>query len=274
MVTNESTRGQTIDRLRIDLRGAVLRDLPFDPNGEAGDLTAKPFSADSSTALVGLVGAVHPAPHDGGFDMLDVRFQDFEPGESFAFSIDVDPSSIKGVGAPGPHDTGSVSGLELTGAQVTAYFSDGTMHVSDLYRIPGSVTGSEVTLSAAPREAPGIQVLGTATPAAVSQPAQTVRVTGPVGAAVALLQVEGGLFTSGVPGGGFDIDPFEANTILGVQEHAATIGASGFVDVPIALVKTVDGSGTTGINVFVAVIKDGTGRAGRISRIITLQFVP
>ncbi len=53
-----------------------------------------------------------------------------------------------------------------------------------------------------------------------------------------------------------------------------TIGASGFVDVPVTLVKTVDASGTTGINMFVAVIKDGTGRAGRTSPTVTLQLVP
>jgi hypothetical protein len=256
------------------LRSSVLFDLPFDPAGTAGDTVAKPFTANSSTAVVGFLGAVHPAPHDEGFDMLDIRFSQFDPGDSLAFSIDIDPSTIKGVGAPGPHDTGSVSGLEIAGARVTAYFSDGTMLSGNLFQIPGSTTGSEVVLSAGLPDAPGIQALGTSTPITVSNPAQTIRVTGPAGATVALLQVEGGLFTSGVPGGGFDIDPFEANTILQVQEHAATIGGGGFVDVPVTLMRTIDSSGTTGINVFTAVIKDGSGRAGRTSPTVILQLVP
>jgi hypothetical protein len=206
--------------------------------------------------------------------MLDVRFSDFDPGDSFSFSVDVDPSTIQGVGAPGPHDTGSVSGLEIAGARVTLYFSDGTMRSGNLFQIPNSSTGSEVILSAGQHDAPGIQVLGVPTPTTVSNAAQTIRVSGPPGATAALLQVEGGTFTSGVPGGGFDVDPFEANTILQVQEHSVTIGGTGFVDVPVTLMRTNDSSGATGINVFTAVITDGSGPAGQTSPNVILQFVP
>ena len=129
-------------------------------------------------------------------------------------------------------------------------------------------------LSAGQPDAPAVQALGTSAPTTVSNPAQTIRVSGPAGATVALLQVEGGRFTSGVPGGGFDVDPFEANTILQVQEYTATIGGSGFVDVPVMLNRTIDSSGTTGINIFTAVVKDGSGRAGRTSSTVILQLVP
>ena len=148
------------------------------------------------------------------------------------------------------------------------------MRSGNLFRIPDSLTGSQVVLTAGVADAPVIQALGTSAPTTVSNAAQTIRVSGPAGAAVALLQVEGGRFTSGVPGGGFDVDPFEANTILQVQEHVATIGESGFVDVPVTLIRTIDSSGTTGINIFTAVIKNGSGRAGRTSPTVILQLVP
>ena len=234
-LTNESARGQLIDRVRIDLRPAIFRDLVFDPDGLAGDLASKPFTVDSSAGEVGLVGHVVHFPRAGGFDAIDVRFNAFTPGKAFEFSIDVDPTSIRGVSAPGPSDSGSVSGLELTGARVTVYFSDGTMLAGRTFAIPGSVTGSQVTLRAGLPTAPGIQVVGVPPPpTSVATALQTVRVTGPPGASGSLLVVEGGLFTAGVPGGGFDLDAFEANSALVVIDYPFTISALGFSNVPIA----------------------------------------
>src|SRR5262245_58035320 len=46
-VTNTSSGGETITRLRLDLTTALLPDLVFDPLGTAGDLVAKCFTADA-----------------------------------------------------------------------------------------------------------------------------------------------------------------------------------------------------------------------------------
>jgi hypothetical protein len=275
VVENTSTGGQTIERVRFDFRGALFRDLVFDPFGNAGDAVPKPFEPDSPPATVGLVGPEYVGPHDGGFDVLDVRFGDFGPGESFTFSIDADPTSIKGADAPGPNDSGSVSGLELTGARVTVYFSDGTMRTGDLFRMPLSSTGSTVTLKPGLPDAPGIEVLGVTPPAAVSDASQTVRITGPPGASVKLLRVEGGRFLDGVPGGGFDIDPFEANMALAVEEYARVIGAGGTVDIQVTLTKAAGSNGTTivtGLNHFVAVIEGTGGATGRVSPVLIVQL--
>jgi hypothetical protein len=98
--------------------------------------------------------------------------------------------------------------------------------------------------------------------------AQTIRVTGPAGASVRLLAVEGALFTAGLPGGGFDLDPFEANSLVVVGEHTATIGPAGSVDIPVTLTSTVAGGGN---NRFVAVV-ESAGATGPTSNIAVLQL--
>ncbi len=270
-IVNQSTAGQKIERVRIDLRSAVLPDLVYDPNAVAGDVVGKPFTPDSGAAAVGLQGHLLMLPHDSGYDWIEIQFSDFTPGKTFTFSIDVDPTSIQGSAAPGPHESGSVSGLELTGSRVTVFFNDGTMHTGQTFRIPGSDVGSQVVLKGGLPVQPEIQILGVTPPDTVTAANQTVRVTGPVGSSVRLLLVEAGLFTAGVPGGGFDLDPFEANTVLALQEYTASIGAGGFVDIPVILTKS-DPDG--GLNHFVATLLDGASATGPLSETLVVKYTP
>jgi hypothetical protein len=265
-ITNTSASFEKIRRVRLDLRTALLRDLVFDPLGIAGDLVAKCFTADAGAVATGLVapgdpcGAPFESPHDGGYDVLALEFTDFAPGEQFAFSLDVDPTSIRGIAAPGPNESGSVSGLELAGSQVTMEFNDGAVLSGELYRVPGSLGGSQCLLRTTPIAAPSIQLLGRdSSPTVVPGAAQTVRVTGDPGHTVAVLVVEGGRFTSGVPGGGFDLDPYEANSAIALSEATAVVGPGGTVDVPVTLTHT---GGDGGINLIVAArIEAGLGGA-------------
>ena len=89
----------------------------FDPFGQAGDAVAKSYTLDGGLKQASYV---FEQPHDGGFDVLVVRYNGFDPGDFSAFSLDIDPTSIKGGSAPGPAESGSVGGLELVGATVTA----------------------------------------------------------------------------------------------------------------------------------------------------------
>jgi hypothetical protein len=206
-----------------------------------------------------------------GYDSLEIHFSNFTPQKTFTFSVDVDPTSIRGSAAPGPGESGSVSGLELTGAQVSVFFDDGTVHTGRTFRTPASSVASQILLKAASPESPDIEVLGVSSPAVVVGAVQTVRVSGPVGASVRLLRFEGAMFTAGLPGGGFDVDPFEVNSILAVQEYAATITGSGFVDLPVTLTKShVD----AGFNYFVATVADSSGATGELSNVAILQYVP
>jgi len=274
-IANISVSGQNITSVTIDLSTALLPDMVYDPDGTAGDIVAKDFTVNSDPG-VGLLGHTLSGFHNGvdaddGYDVLEITFSDFNPGEVFTFSIDVDPTSIKGTSAPGPGESGSVSGLELTGATVDIQFNDGFTHSGETYRTSGSLSGSENIIRRAGPVKPGIQALNVATnPATVSKADQTIRVTGPVGVQVSLLIVEGAMFIGS--NGGYDIDPYEANSVIAVNEVISSIGSGGVADIPVTLTKS-DPSG--GLNYIVAVLKDSQdGASGPTSNTIILEYDP
>ena len=218
-LTNNSTGNVRIQSVTFDISSALLQDVVFDPFGEAGNDTGKPFTPDSGAVETGLIGHEHFIPHDGGFDVLKVEFSEFDPGEDFTFSMDIEPTSIKGSSPPGPDYFGTYHGMELTGSKVTILFSDGTTTQTQTFRTAGIGKASETTADTGLPAAPGLALVGsTVPPAIVSDPDQTLRITGPAGATAKLLQVEASLELAGVPGGGFDIDPFEANKAVNLTE--------------------------------------------------------
>lgn len=270
-IHNTSSGGQLITQVQFDLSTAVLRDMVFDPDGTAGDTAFKPFSVNQQGST-GIVGHSYGEPRDNGYDKLLIHFDHFEPGETVTFSIDVDPTSIQGAPPGGSVDVGAVSGLELAGARVWITFSDGSVRSGELSQIPGSRTGAEVRIGASSVPAPSIQVRAAGmTPATVSTASQTVRVTGAAGATVRLTVAEGGLYLMDVPNGGFDLDPYEANRLVDVREFTATIGAGGFVDVPVTLSRD---SASAGLNHISAVTVDSSGRTSRLSNVAVIRYSP
>lgn len=106
---NESSAGQSIQRLRLALARSAGR-LFFDTvQGGAGVDVFQPFQVDSGDARL----AADPAVKDGD-DRLELVFERFEPGQRFQFSIDVDDRL-------GDSDMGPtrVSGREMEGAVLT-----------------------------------------------------------------------------------------------------------------------------------------------------------
>ncbi len=269
-VTNQSQGGQTITSFDLDLSTALLPDLVFDPTGAAGDTTFKDATLDSGTETMP-IGRNFLGPHDGGFDLVQALFGGFDPAETMTWSIDIDPTSIKGVAAPGPSDSGSVSGLEIVGATVTVRYDDGTVQTGQLAPIAGSDGGSRVVLRPLAPAAPGLSLVGVTPPVSVTSPQQTARLTGPAGATVRLTQVETGLYTAGVPDGGFDLDPFETNTAVAVQHLEATIGPGGTVDIPVTLGRSTPEAGT---NLFVATVLDTDGVPGAPSGPVLVVLEP
>lgn len=270
-VTNLSTGGVRIDRVRIDLRPALLPDQMWDPFGTAGDPVGKPFTPDSGEVTTGFSSAAYFASRDEGFEVLDARFSDFDTNETFTASVDADPTSIKGANDPGPSHSGSLSGLEMSGAEVTVFFSDGSVHSNSLYAISNSDTGAQSFIGAGQAEAPDIQTLGSALKQrVVTNSNQSILITGPASTNFRLLLVEGALFLSGVPNGGFDIDPFEANKVVQIiGEFTGVTDANGNASVSVTLEDTLSEGG---LNHLIAVFENANGETGRTSEKLVLDL--
>jgi len=272
-ITN--TGEKQIESVTYDLSESLVPDAVFDPNGTAGDATAKGLSIDSQSGDgVGVVstadGDVFSQPHDGnsddGYDVLTVEFTDFDPDESVAFSTDVDPTTIKGASTTG--GAGSVSGLELAGSAVTVEYADGTSQTNDLFE-DGSAGGAQTTLTADVASAPtlgveGVSLQSTDFPghaaANVSAAQQNITVSGPAGATVTLLVAE----LSEPPSDGYDLDDFEGDTAASVTTRTVTLDSNGEATISVSLsssnlnyvlgsVDGADGSGQTSSVVILSV---------------------
>lgn len=270
VLTNKAGNSQAITHITIDLSSTIFPDMVFDPNGIAGDQTAKNLHIDSNGALVGFLGHSFNGPHDDGFDRLNIAFAHFDPGETFTFSIDVDPTSIRGVAAPGPYQSGSVSGLELVGATVTVTFADATMITAQTYRMPNSFGGSEAVIRSNLPPAPQVQVEGVSgATAVVTETQQTLAIETTSRGLVKVLLIEGGLFTDGVPNGGYNLDPFEANSALSVREYEIFATSGGVIYVPILLNRTHENGG---INHIIVVQENAFGYKGTVSSPAILEL--
>lgn len=276
-IENLSSGGQRITWVTIDTGTALLPDVVFDPAGTAGDPDGKAFQLDSFNGT-GVPTHAFESPQDGigsadGYRVIRIvcgAGVDFGPGRALTFSADVDPTSVKGAPGPGPEHSASISGLELIGATVTVAFSDGTVRVARTGGLPGTSANkaSMAVLAADHPATPSIAVPGRVSPFTTAVQV-AVRVTGPVGTSVKLWSFRTGLFLAGVPGGGYDIDPYEVNKVTGFGTADSTIGAGGWVDIPVTL-----STETGGINLFSAVLQDGAGRRSSSSNVLVVRYSP
>lgn len=267
IIENDSLNGERISQVSIDLTTAVFPDIIFDPFGSGGDALAKDVTVDGRVGL-SFSGHDYAGERGGGYDILNLRFQSFDPGDSFTFSVDVDPNSIRGVGAPGPNEAGSICGLEMVGAAVTVTFEGGQVLSNQLYRMAeqespcGAIAHVRAGLPGAPLVSPAnLQV----TPI----PNYTVQLDGPPGQPVHLLVIEGGLFTEGVPGGGYDIEPFEANNALTFREYSSALGTDGRAAVPVALSRSHPNGG---LNYIIATFDNYYEIKGRVTAPIVIEL--
>jgi hypothetical protein len=273
IITNASNSTARINQVVIDLRTAAFPDMVFDPFGTAGDLVAKDVTIDSNPGVVGFTGHSYSSPHDDGFDVLTLNFNNFDPGEKIFFSVDVDPTTIRGVEAPGPAESGSVSGLELSGVTVIVSFANSLVISSNALRVPGSSSGSAALIRENLPVEPVAEIENIpSTPATVASANQVVQISGaPVWSTAVVVVIEGGLFTDGLPGGGFDIDPYEANSAIKVNEFSLLVNNDGTADIPITLTRTDDDGGLNHILVY---LKDYYGYSGPASETMILELTP
>jgi hypothetical protein len=262
-IENTSQSGQKITSVAIDLSTSLLPGMVFDPNGTAGDASGKTFAPNAGAAITGWQNFLFSDASNGGFRSLEMSFTDFAPGEIFTFSADVDPT-ING-DAPAGLAT-EVSGVELAGALITVHFGDGTSTVSRLAPASGGGPAAfSETRNGAP-SAPGLSVLGAgALPNVVAPADQTVRLTGPVGAHVILQQIEASLATVG---GLTGPQLLAGSSFIAEVDQEIIIGASGFVDVPITLLRSAMNGG---INYIIATIEDALGRRSELSSVVVVS---
>jgi hypothetical protein len=274
-VTN--TGDEPISSVEIDLSESAIPDAVFDPQGSAGDAGSKGLVIDSEVGGDGSVGVVSTAdadvfsqPRNGmnaddGYEVLTIGFDDFDPGETVAFSVDIDPTTIKNVDTTGGE--GSVSGLELSGSAVTVSSSSATVS-NDLFT-DGSQGGSQSSVTGDVPAAPTLGVDGdtlqsTDFPAhqaaTVSSASQTLTLSGPAGATVELLTVE----ASAPPSDGYDVDAFEADNAEAVSTQTVTLDSNGQATVSVSLSES-------NLNYFQAAVQDGSGATGAVSQTVVLD---
>jgi hypothetical protein len=274
-IINQSGASIEIDSVRIDLRPTILPDMVFDPSGVAGDVVAKCLTAGTAAASVGYVDPADPcvdpfsSPHDGGFDIADLAFTDFQPGEQFKFAVDIDPTSIQGTAAAA--GAGAVAGVELSGARYTVGFSDGSSISGRLFRTPSSAGGSTNEIRFNGPGAPSLEALDSASvPDLVLNRVQTLRLRGLTpGATARVLQLETEMDLNGRTG--FTPEAFEGNRALSVAEYSAVADSNGIAEVTATLTRSAAGGG---INYFqaVEVDGDGSGRTGANSNVVVLEL--
>jgi len=269
--------------MTLDLSTAWMMDVVFDPEGTAGDAAGKCLTVDSGGAATGFVAPSDPCTdpfsvfHNGtdaddGYDVLTVNFTDFNPGESFTFSADLDPTSIKDATDTG--DAGAISGFEIIGASVSVEFSGGVVLDSNLYD-EGSLGGSAATMTTNEAPAPTIDMQGVTVPTVLSEAGQTVLISGTPGANFSILQPVARLYLDENTPGGYDIDPFESNEALAKTLYSGTFDGSGNASVPVTLF--IQSSPDTGpdapLNHFIAVEENAEGDYGLTSNsfVVVLQ---
>ena len=284
-ITNNSSGGLQITDVTIDLSTAILPDMIFDPSGTGGDATAKCFEANTGADLVGLkvpadiCTTPFSQPRQGGYDIMSIGFNQFDPGESFTFSVDIDPNSIQDVAGAGA--AGSVSGFELVGATVTITFNDASTITTSIYE-DGSLGGGQAIAALQAPVAPIISVVGVSTSSAtVNDLNQTVTVTGTPGDVVSLMLMDSRLFiATGNPAFNVPDETYYANEAMDKVLYTGLIGAGGTVDIPVVLLQTAFGNDTPegGLNQIVAVTSKSAYapdmQVSSTSNVVTLLYDP
>lgn len=141
--SNTADAGETLTGFGIDLSGAGS--LCFD-TVDGGPCNSSPnfagaFSPDSGAGATGFVSSTVV---DGG-TTLDLVFNDFDSGETFAFDIDVDFASPGGF---------TVLGSDMIGATAYADFSDGQRLIGVFQAVVGNSDASSFTVTGVVSQVP------------------------------------------------------------------------------------------------------------------------
>ncbi|MBK0398732.1 cadherin-like domain-containing protein [Limibaculum sp. M0105] len=268
-VTNTGT--QDITQLVLTIDDAFVDDIFWDTDGTGDAGTPKAFTVDSAggTGVVDASGfAINPLPA-GGYQTLIINLPDFNPGETFTFSIDVDPRSASGFGSGSPQ--GAISGLELTGTMVTAVFADGTSATGELF---GTGLSSSKAIVNDALAAPVTMTLGTLSNGQrgfVADASQVLQLQGEPNARVAVLIGQGDTLPDDASGVGLLPSALDFNSIEGLSIQYVTLNSSGFGSLNLSLIDPDPNDPNDGVYRLMAAVVDGSNNiAGRVGAGITV----
>ncbi len=295
VVTNTSLNGVFIEQIVIDLTDTAIPDTAFDARsaaegGPIGDATNKPFTFNSGSGLTAgdltiSFGGEVQSPINGGFGdnqlIIDFDPGSFAAGDSFGFSIDIDPFTAT-VGAIG----GAVAGQELFGGVVTATFSDGSVATGPIVPQGGSTGGLAVAKAGETATKPSLTLGdGTTAPRVVNQADLPIVIDAGVENAgqTARIFILDTAFVSNAasdsinpPGGPDAIQGNNAQADATVFE--VTLDADGVFEgtIPLTRSTTQEGAanGNLGFNYFAAGVVDAEGDVTAISDPLVVEFDP
>lgn len=267
---NYSDLGGKITSVTLDISTGVMNEMVFDPYGTAGDLVAKDFTIDTDPMETGYQSHALGLPHgNGGYQSVTVNFDDFEPGEWFGFSIDVDPSSTEGMPQPGPNDNASVSGLEMIGGTVTVTFAGGNTYSTTLFS-DGSNAGVLACLGEDVPPAPSLTIEGGGISTESTSIYHTLSISGGTpNAVVSLLEAEAGFFETS-PGAQAQ-QPNEMNSILSMRRVGSiTLDGSGAGTIRVTTTRSHD---EAGYNMYYVSEENGDC-FGQVSNPVIIKYNP
>lgn len=271
VLDNNSSGGQQIVRVSIDITTAILPDLLWDPAGTAGDTEPACFSSQAGFYETGAQvydACITPFLQysDGGYQIMEIEFIDFDPGETIEFGADVDPSSMKG--ASGVGKSGSISGLELSGSTVTIEFDDGTILSKRVFS-DGSVGGGQACFAENLIAAPSLSIDSLPElPTSTSIGTHVLNIMAPPNSTVRIGHQESALFAVN----GNNIDPFESNSVIEVYEYSVQTDSSGFAQLSIDLSRN-SVLADPGYNLIqAAVVANAQGCTGEVTTLDAIYF--
>ncbi len=225
ILENTSEGGQIMVRMTLDTRPALLPGIVFDENGIAGDLTGKNLTVDNDNGT-SFIQHTTEHPFGLGYQSLTLNFLGFEPNQSFAFSIDLDPASIQGTTPPGPNDSGGIDGAEMIGSRVEVEYGDGTVQSGYLFRLDDTVQASIVYLGTDLPDVSAELITGNS-PLQTDEAIQTVRIESEPDQPVRLIAAQVEAHTEGADPDAPLIGEYGANKLINMIEIRVTTDANG-----------------------------------------------
>ena len=259
-----------ITRLVLTIDDTFVDDIFWDSDGSGDTSIPKPFTVDSAggTGVTNSNGVtVNPLP-GGGYSTLIIDFPHFDPGETMTFSIDVDPRSAAGFGSGSPQ--GAISGLEMAGTVVTAFFADQTSATGKLVGTGANTSIANVAGGLASEIELTLAGLTNGERGFVSSSQQTLELRGTPNARVAVLIGAGDIVPDDSTAPTLP-SALDFNSIEGLEIRYVTLDATGFATTTINLIDPDPNDPNDGVVRIMAAVVDQNGQpAGRMGAGITV----